>query len=432
MHFIRRFGAASACALAFAWPATFAQAPASSVEATIDATRDEAAIIDSPRWRDLVTRLRDDALRGPADEAAMRAACGHALARARPTGVSASDACLRAALASFDPNATYFSPRETAAHHEESTRNWVGIGLELGRNAPHDPILVASPIAGASGERAGLRPGDLIVRIDGHDMAPLTMEQAVAFMRGPVDSVVRLDIERGPSHDKLTISATREPIHVMSVRHEPSTARVAALRVIQFNQYTMEDLDKRVGEILRADRPAPEALLLDLRANPGGLLDTVVQFAGACSTDDTIAAHLVTRAGDKPLAAATTKLPLFALSAATKQWLAQVRVAVVVDERTASGAEALALFLRERRGARLVGARTFGLAGVDTILFVGSDASIRVRTSDLHSSRNISWEGSGVVPDTIVPPVPAGTRQPEFGSAEDEAFALALRSLATR
>ena len=288
-----------------------------------------------------------------------------------------------------------------------------------------------SPIAGAPGERAGIRPGDLIVGIDGHDTAPLTMEQAVRLLRGPTGSAVRLDIERGPSHDKVSIGALREPIHIMTVRREALTPQVAALRLSQFGTYTPEDLDKQVKEILRAAPTPPDALLVDLRANPGGILDIVVQVAGAFSTDDTVVAHQVSRQGQVLLSAAATKPPHPALSTDARDWLRRVRIAVLVDAGTASGAEALALFLRDRRGARIFGARTFGLARVGQIFTIGDAASIRVQTNELRSSRGIPWEGVGIVPDLLVPAVPPGGRMPEFGSAGDAVFAMALRSLQT-
>ena len=432
MHFTRRLGAAAASALLSALPPTFAQAPApaSGVAVSVEAVDDEAAIVASSRWRDLVARLGSDALRGPADEPGLRSACRDALAKPHATGVSAADACLAAALASFDARAVYFSPAAAVTFKRETTQRPVAVGLEVGRNAPHDPLLVVSPIAGGPGERAGIRPGDLIVRIDGHDTAPLAMEQAVGLLRGPIGSTVRLDIERGPSHDKLSIDAQRAPVHVKTVRREALTAQVAALRLSQFNDYTREDLAKQLDEILGAAPAPPDALLVDLRANPGGLLDTVVQVAGAFSTDDTVVAQLVSRQGSlRPLTAATSKPPNLGLSTPARDWLRRVRVAVLVDAGTASGAEALALFLREQRGARIFGARTFGLASVGQIYPIGGVAMVRIQTNELRSSLGAPWEGVGIVPDTLTPVAAPGARKPEFGSAGDAAFAMALRFL---
>lgn len=429
MHPLRQATVAGLISLFFTSAQPMPATPASDASAAIDDVEDEAAIVASQRWRDLVTRLHDDALRGPANESRMRAACRIGLARPRAAGVSAADACLATALASFDMHARYFPASETAAHRRDTQRDWVGIGLEVGLKQPQEPLRVAMPAPGAAGERAGIRAGDLIVRIDGQDLAPLSTEDAIALIRGPAGSLIRLDVERGPTRDKLTISARRERVHVPTVQLEGRLSPVAGLRFMQFATDMRQDLAAEV-DIIRHTRPTPSgALIVDLRSSQGGVLEAMVQVAAAFSSDDTVVAHLLTRQGDAALTAATSKDAPTAFPAAARDWLVHARIAVLVDEHTTNAAEAFALFLREQRGARILGVRTAGVASVEQILPLGDDASMRVRTGELRSSMRASWEGGGIVADTVLPPSPPGAPVANYGSAKDPAFSAALQLL---
>lgn len=331
----------------------------------------------------------------------------------------------------WDSSSSYFPAAATARNRLEGDREIIGIGAKLERDAPHGPIRVVLPFAEGPGERAGIRSRDLIVRIDGRGVTPLTMDQAIARIRGPAGSVVRLEIERGPSRKKLSVQVTRERVHVVAVKRLPGTPGVAVLRIIWITDSTVEDLAKRVGEILRSAAPTPDTLVVDLRDCRGGNLDAALQVGGAFSTDGTVVARELTRNGELALTAATSAEPHVAFPVAAREWLARVRIAVLADATTANDAEALAQFLRERRGARIFGQRTYGLAGVRTRVNIGDDVQVRIRTGRLISSQRVAWEGVGLDPDVTLPAPPSDVAAPEFGSAGDTALAVALRYLET-
>ncbi len=441
MHAIHRLGVIAACALSLTGAPTFArtQAPTQpvAVPAAIDSTDDEATIIASARWRDLVTLMHEIGYHGPVDEAAMVAACHEALARlhaggTQPHGVSAADECVSSALWSWDSSLSYFPASSTANNRRNVDHHIIGIGAEMGRQASHGPIRIVSLLAEGAAERAGVRAGDRIVRVDGQAVAQLSIEKAIARIRGTPGSVVRLQVERGVSRQALSIDVVRERIHEVNVKRLPGTPRIAVLRIIWLADDTMADLARHVSEILRSGAPAPDTLVVDLRDCRGGNLDAALQVGGAFSTDGTIVTRELTHNGELALTAATSAEPHVPFPVAARQWLAEARIAVLVDATTAEDAEALAQFLREQRGARMFGTPTYGLAGVRTLVNLGDDVQVRIRTGDLISSRRVAWDGVGLVPDVALPAAPLQLPGSKFfGSPADTALALALRSLET-
>ena len=441
MRAIHRLGVTAACALSVTIAPTFAgtQAPTPpvTVPASIDSTDDEATIIASARWRDLVTLMHEIGYHGPVDEVAMVAACHEALAPLRAggtlsPGVSAADECVSSALSSWDSSLAYFPASSTANNRRSVDHDIIGIGAQLDRKAPHGPIRIASLLTEGPAERAGVRAGDRIVRVDGQAVAQLSIEKAIARIRGTPGSVVRLRVERGVLPQTLSIDVVRERVHEATVRRLPGTPRIAVLRIIWIADDTVADLAEHVSEILRAGSPAPDTLVLDLRDCRGGNLDAALQIGGAFSTDGTVVARELTHNGELALTAATSAEPHVPFPVAARQWLAQARIAVLVSSTTAEDAEALAQFLREQRGARMLGTPTYGLAGVRTRVNLGDDVQVRIRTGDLISSRRVAWEGVGLVPDVALPESPPDVPWSKlFGSAADTGLSVALRSLET-
>jgi len=418
--------AAFACTLGLAPSLALAQALPAAPAAS-SASDDAQAIVASPRWHELVDRLRDTAL-SPVDEPVMRSACRRALDKGPAPGLTPVDTCLEAALIVADPRAQYFPAPERARLRNEARGEFVGIGMELGPKRPGGPLPVVSPLADGPAERAGIQAGDLILRVDGTDFAPLTMPQCVDVMRGRAGTLMVLDIERGPARERLTVRATRERIRVRSVRTERTEPPLVALRIAQFGQDTPAEFSARLAELLRGSGTPPDTLLLDLRGNPGGGLGAMLQVAAPFAGLQATVARLASRREAEPLAPQDYGAVSATFPNETTRWLQHARIAVLVDERTANAAEAFALFLREQRGARILGQRTAGVANVDTMMPLGGDAAMRVHTADLRSSRDATWAGAGIAPDVEL--APGGRKTPpDYASAEDTTFAAAMKVL---
>ena len=419
MHPIRPRRALLAWILACCAPLPgLAQAPAT----------DEAAIFESPAWREMAGRIRDDALH-PVDEAHLRAGCHAALAAPPTAGRTPVDTCFDGAMAALVPAARYYSPTETAAFADDKRRGWVGIGVQLAAKARPGPLVVDGPTPDGPAARAGVRRGDRVLRIDGVDVQPLSTEQCVALMRGPAGAPATLDIERGAANDRLVLTMAREPLKALAVRRELLTRHVAALRVNPFFGASPDDIGHQLEQIAAAEGGAPDVLLVDLRGNTGGQLGAMLQVAGFFVNHPTVVALLVRRDGNTPLTPDFAPASHYDLPAPARQWLHGARIAVLVDERSGDGAEAFAVFLREQRGARIIGRRTIGHASTETLMRLPGNAAILVPSGEIRSVRQSAWSGHGITPDVPLPADPADARSPDDASADDTTFAAALRVL---
>jgi carboxyl-terminal processing protease len=392
---------------------------------------DEAAatVLASERWRGLMAHLERMALR-PVDERELADGCRRHLALAPAMVPSAAiDLCIEQALAAAAPGSTATPPAEWKSLRA-APRNWVGIGLELGRKGPGEPLQIVSPIEGAPAARAGVRPRDQVLAIDGQDIRNLRMEDVIVRLRGEAGSRIELTLQREGETAPVVLSIVREPIRVATVRRRLVTAEVGYLRISQFGSTTAEELLRHVNGWLDGTAPAPDRLLLDLRGNPGGLLEAVVDTASLFARDaDAPVAVLHTREQAEPLTLRYFGRPpgRGPRGPAAREWLLSVPIVVMVDARTYSAAEALAQFLREAAGARVWGERTAGLAAVRTQVELAGESAVQIVTGELASPGGVRWADTGLVPDGPLPDLAA---RGEYGAAGDPALEPALQALA--
>jgi C-terminal processing protease CtpA/Prc len=412
----------AACAVAgwLSLPPVCAAQPAASAPqdpSSHEIGDEEDAILASPAWADLVGRLREQSS-VPVDEPRLRTSCRFGLMLPRPAGWTATDICLYAAMRTLGTLAGY---QTTAGRAAQRASQPVGIGLELALKNPGEPLTVLSPFHGASGERAGILPGDRIERIDGHDIVPLTAPQVFEVFKGAEGSVVQLDIARGSAPERLSISAKRERFTLPSLWQEALGPRLAAVRFARLDADTPAELARWVNRVLTTTKPLPGALVVDLRGNWFGQVEAMTRVAGAFSAEGTVVAYERGRSGEVALVSP----PLPEYRPTMHDWLVHVRIAVLVDARTSSTAEALALFLREQRGARIFGVKTAGIENVGRFVPVAEAGTLQIPLGQLRSSKRASWEGQGVVPDDeIVAPAPR-----DYALRDDSVFAAAWQYL---
>ncbi|RBP16562.1 S41A family C-terminal processing peptidase-3 [Roseiarcus fermentans] len=295
-------------------------------------------------------------------------------------------------LASLDPHSTYFDPKalqdfQTSMKGEE----FGGLGLEVMMD--DGLVKVVSPIDDTPAARAGLLTGDMITRIDDTPVKGLTLKEAVDRMRGPAKSSVRLLVQRGSGKDAREFTIVREIIHVQSVRSHLEGGDIGYIRITQFNQEAYDGVRKAFDHF-RSD-PGEAKLkgyILDLRNNPGGLLNQAVEITNAFVDGGEIVS---TRGRD-----ADNRQTYSARSGVN---LSQGKpVVVLINGGSASASEIVSGALQDLKRATLIGSRSFGKGSVQTILPLGEEGALKLTTARYFTPSGRSIQAKGIEPDIPV------------------------------
>ncbi|HOB94435.1 MAG TPA: S41 family peptidase, partial [Aquabacterium sp.] len=304
-------------------------------------------------------------------------------------------------VAGLDPHSVYFDKKTLKEFREGTTGKFVGVGIEIGME--DGLVKVVSPIEGSPAFRAGLKPGDLITRIDDTAVKGLSMDQAVKRMRGEPATKVQLTIFRKAENRSFPVTIVREEIRVQSVRAKMVEPGYAWVRVSQFQDRTVDDFARKVEELYKAD-PNIKGLVLDLRNDPGGLLEGAVALSAAFLPTDVV---VVSTNGQIAESRATFKAspefyvrrgngdPLKRLPAALKT----VPLVVLVNEGSASASEIVAGALQDHKRATVMGAQTFGKGSVQTVRPLSADTALKITTARYYTPSGRSIQAKGIVPD---------------------------------
>jgi carboxyl-terminal processing protease len=304
-------------------------------------------------------------------------------------------------VSGLDPHSQYFDKKTFKEFREGTTGRFVGVGIEIGME--DGLVKVVSPIEGSPAFRAGIKSGDLITKIDETMVKGLSMDQAVKKMRGEPNSKVLLTIFRKSESRSFPVAITREEIRVQSVRAKMIEPGYAWVRVSQFQDRTVDDFARKIEELYKQD-PAMKGVVLDLRNDPGGLLEGAVAISSAFLPADSI---VVTTNGQIPDSKATFKAspdsylrrggadPLKKLPEALKT----VPLIVLVNEGSASASEIVAGALQDHHRATLMGAQTFGKGSVQTVRQLSPDTALKITTARYYTPSGRSIQAKGIVPD---------------------------------
>ena len=304
-------------------------------------------------------------------------------------------------VAGLDPHSQYFDKKTLKEFREQTGGRFVGVGIEIGME--DGLVKVQSPIEGSPAFRAGLKSGDLITRIDETPVKGLTMDQAVKRMRGEPNTKVTLTVFRKSENRSFPVVITREEIRIQSVRAKMLEPGYAWLRVSQFQDRTVDDFVRKLEELYKQD-PNLKGLVLDLRNDPGGLLDAAVAISAAFLPENVV---VVSTNGQIPESKATFKAspefyarrggndPLKRLPAAVKT----VPLVVLVNEGSASASEIVAGALQDHKRATIMGAQTFGKGSVQTVRPLSADTALKITTARYYTPSGKAIQAKGVVPD---------------------------------
>jgi carboxyl-terminal processing protease len=317
------------------------------------------------------------------------------------------DAAIRGMISDLDPHSALLDPVEYSDIKVSTSGRYTGIGVELGVEG--DRIVVIAPILGSPAARGGLQAGDVIYSIDGLGVAAVDLADTVNRMRGAPGTTVHLGIHRDGEMEPLSLELQRGEIQLESVHARRLDGGEMYVRISHFNDATARDLFQALAELRGGSGEAPPALVLDLRNNPGGVLDAAVAVADAFLDSGLI----VSADGRMPEAR-------FRIQAGPGDALHGAPMTVLVNHGSASAAEIVAAALRDNGRATLVGQRTFGKGSVQTIMPLSGGRAIRLTTSRYYTPSGRSINATGVIPDLVVTGEPHG---------EDAALAAAVEAL---
>jgi carboxyl-terminal processing protease len=308
-------------------------------------------------------------------------------------------------VASLDPHSAYLDEKSYRELREGTEGKFVGLGIEIGVS-DEGYISIVAPIEDSPAWRAGIQAGDLITRIDNFAVQGLGVEEAVKKMRGAPHSKVTLTIVRKGVAQPLALTIAREEIIQKSVKGKIVEPGYAWLRISQFQEPTVDDMAAKIVALYKQE-PQLKGLVLDLRNDPGGLLQGAIGVSAAFLPKD---AEIVSTNGQladsrqrfygRPefYALNTDSDALARLPAALKT----LPLAVLVNTGSASASEIVAGALQDYKRAAIIGSQTFGKGSVQTIRQISADTAVKLTTARYYTPKGRSIQAKGIIPDFAV------------------------------
>ncbi|WP_374625346.1 S41 family peptidase [Devosia sp.] len=301
-------------------------------------------------------------------------------------------AALQGMLTSLDPHSSYMEPIDYADVQEDTTGQFGGLGIEV--QMEEGVIKVVSPIDDTPAAKAGILAGDFIVELDGTQVQGLTLDQAVEKMRGQVGTKIKITVIREGVNEPLQFELTRDIIATRAARLSME-GDVGVIRLARFSEQAFVGIQKAIDDVYKQRNGVPpKGLILDLRNNPGGLVDQAVFVSDAFLKQGAV---VLTRGRIESESARYDAKP-----DALDQRIADVPLVVLINGGSASAAEIVAGALQDHKRATVVGTRSFGKGSVQSIIPLGADGAMRLTTARYYTPNNRSIQAAGIQPDIVV------------------------------
>ena len=299
-------------------------------------------------------------------------------------------AAINGMLASLDPHSSYMDPTEYRDMQVQTRGEYGGLGIEV--TSEDGVVKVVSPIDDTPASRAGIQGGDYLTAIDGQSIVGLSLNEAVQRMRGDAGSNITVTVAR-EGRDPFDVTLTREVINVRSVTSRIEGGDIGVIRISTFNERTSPLLADAIRSIKAQTSGHLRGVVLDLRNNPGGLLDQAIEVSDAFLDGG----EVVSTRGRHPE-------DIERYSARRGDDLAGVAMAVLINGSSASAAEIVAGALKDRNRALIVGTTSFGKGSVQTVIPLdgGRNGALRLTTARYYTPSGRSIQGSGIDPDMEV------------------------------
>ncbi len=295
-------------------------------------------------------------------------------------------AAIRGMVSSLDPYSAFLDGDEYDEIKISSSGQYSGVGIEV--SLEDDQVVVISPIEGSPAAVAGIRTGDVIVSIDGVPVNTTALSDTIGRMRGKEGTPVKIGILREGGAEPLEFNLKRSKVELHSVRAELAEPGFGYLRIAEFSETTGDDTVAALKSLRRRNAAPLKGLVLDLRNNPGGVLEAAVAVADAFLDSGLIVS-----------ARGRTPESKFEMSATPGDELNGAPIVVLVNGGSASAAEIVAGALKDQHRASLMGRRTFGKGSVQTVMPLSGDRAIKLTTSLYYTPSGISINHRGISPD---------------------------------
>jgi len=315
---------------------------------------------------------------------------------------------IKGTLRGLDPHSSFLDPDSYREMQVETSGSFGGLGIEI--TLRDDVLTVVAPIEGTPAHRAGLHPGDRIVKIDGLVTKDMQLADAVKRMRGKPGTKVTISVTREGWSEPKDFEITREQIRVQSVRTHDLGNGVAYLRLRQFQEQTAHDVEQALDKFAKNGM---KALVLDLRNNPGGLLTAAVEVTEKFVADGKLVVYTEGRVRNQNMR----------FSAHARKAYSEIPMVILVNQGSASASEIVAGALQDYGRAVLVGTQTFGKGSVQTIIPLSDGSGLRLTTAKYFTPKGRSIHGKGITPDIVVevpkPPADQKPAPPSLDPLED-------------
>jgi carboxyl-terminal processing protease len=291
-------------------------------------------------------------------------------------------------IKNLDPHSSYMTPEMYKELESETRGSFGGIGIEI--TIHKDILTVVSPIEDTPAFQAGVKAGDKIIMIEGKSTKDITIMEAVNRLRGPKDTKVTISILRGSENKLRDFVITRAIIKIVSVKHKLLDDQIGYVRIASFQDKTADDLKKAIQEMTTKNKPL-KGIVLDLRNNPGGLLNQSIEVSDVFLKSGVIVSTKGRTKGMESKVSARDTGDEFTAP-----------IVVMVNEGTASAAEIVSGALQDNGRALVMGTQTFGKGSVQTVIPLEDGAALKLTTARYYTPKGRSIQAEGIAPDIVV------------------------------
>ena len=322
---------------------------------------------------------------------------------------------IRGMLAGLDPHSSYLVPEEATDLHANTSGRFGGLGIEV--STEDGFVKVIAPFDDTPAARAGIKPGDLIIRLDGKAVKGMSLSDAVKLMRGPPGTSIDLTIVREGENSPFEITLKRDIIRVTSIKRRMLEPGFGYVRITQFQSPTADSLRKALAKLKAANGSDLRGLVLDLRNNPGGSLDAAIGVSDAFLTQGTIVSTKGRTQASESLHTAT---PTDLLNGSP--------IVVLVNGGSASASEIVAGALQDNKRAVIMGTKTFGKGSVQNVIDLKNKSALKLTTARYYTPSGVSIQAKGIAPDIVLEKVTLGEGSGDSGSLSEADLAGHLSS----
>ena len=307
----------------------------------------------------------------------------------KPEDSKLIEAAINGMLTALDPHSAYLNPKHFRDMQVQTRGEFGGLGIEV--TMENGVVKVVSPIEDTPAAKAGIQSGDLITGLDKEQIQGLTLQEAVEKMRGPVNSPITLTIVRKGVEDPFDVKVTRDVIHINPVKYSAEGDDVGYIRVTTFNEQTTANMQKAIEDLKKQLGPKLKGYIIDLRNNPGGLLDQAISVSDAFLDQGAI---VLTRGRNLEETQRSNARP--------GDMTDGKQLIVLINGGSASASEIVAGALQDHHRATIVGTRSFGKGSVQTIIPLGSNGALRLTTARYYTPSGRSIQAKGIEPEVLV------------------------------